>query len=187
MKILLRTVLVAVVIGLLAYSAYRYYLPATIAESLKSDQYTSLIPEETRQRLEDFKSTVARDVGDLPLLMLEANLDYDDLQIMLERLDPANVSDALLEMSAVTVVSSDQAFDILAKHITIEGYELEQFRNMFVRSNDVDDIRKAMDTVRQYKYLIPLSMQVGKEFARDLLKSARAEIEARLDALGADN
>jgi len=183
MKKLLKFILVVVVIGLVAYAAYRYYLPSTIAKSLTSGQTSSLIPDEIQEKVKAFKSKIASDVGDLPILMAEANLDYDDLQTMLDRLDPGEVSSALSEMSSVNITSAEQVFDIVTRHINIEGFELEEFRDMFVRNSNVDEIRKAMEKIREHEFLITLAMPVAKEVAKDLLVSARQEIEMQLNAL----
>jgi len=183
MKKLLKFILALAVIGFVAYAAYRYYLPYTIAESLTSGQKSSLVPDEIQEKVEAFKSRVTRDVGDLPVLMVEANIDYDDLKIMLDRLDPDDVSNTLREMSSVSITSVEQAFDIIRENVHIEGYELEVFRDMFVRNSNVVEIRKAMETVREYKLLVAMGMPVAKEVAKDLLESARQEIEMQLDAL----
>lgn len=154
MKKLLKFILLLVVIAIAAYAAYRHYLPSTIAESLTSGNNSSLLPDEIQQKLEAFKTKTSTDVGDLPVLMVEANIDYVDLKTMLDRLDPEEASSALKEMSSVNITSADQAFDIPIKHIDIEGYQLEVFRDMFVRNNDVEELRNALANVKGYEYFI---------------------------------
>ena len=183
MKKLVIYFLVLAVIGIVAYAAYRYYLPSTIAESLKSGQKSSLVPDEIQQKVEAFKTSIASDVGNLPVLMTEVNIDYDDLKTMLDRLDPGEVSNALREMSSVSISSTEQAFDIVQKHVSIEGYDLEVFRDMFVRNSSVEEIRKTMEKLREYEFLFPVGMPVAKEVAKDLLESSRQEIEKQLNAL----
>jgi len=175
--------LVLVAVGIVAYTAYRIYLPSTIAESLKSGQKSSLVPDELQEKVTALKTSVARDVGNLPDLMAEASIDYDDLQTMLDRLDPAEVTSALREISSVDITSTGQAFDIVKKHVSIEGYDLEVFRDMFIRNSSVEDVRKAIDNIREYEFFFPVGIPVAKEVARDLLEASRLEIEKRLAAL----
>jgi hypothetical protein len=183
MKKLLKFILILILIAMAAYVAYRYYLPSTIAESLTSGSQSALIPDEIQEKIEELKFKTSNDVGDLPELMVEANINYLDLQTMLNRLDPKDVSEALLEMSSVNITSTEQAFDILVKHIDIEGYQLETFRGMFVRNNNADEIQEAMSKVKGYEYLISMSMPVAIEVAKDLLESSRPEIEKQLVVL----
>lgn len=183
MKKLLKFILVLIVIAVAAYAAYRYYLPSTISESLTTGNQSILIPDELQEKLEELKSKTSTDVGDLPALMVEANIDYVDLKTMLDRLDPRQVSNALVEMTSVNIDSTDEVFDILVKHIEIEGYQLELFREMFIQNNDVEEIRNALSKIDGYGYLITMSMPVAIEIAKDLLESARPEIEKQLNAL----
>lgn len=183
MKKLLKLILVLVVVAIAAYMSYRYYLPSTIAESLTSGNKSSLIPDELQKSLEALKSKTSTDVGDLPVLMVEANIDYLDLETMLNRLDPKEASNALVEMSSVSITSAEQVFDILVENIEIEGYQLEVFRDMFIRNNDVEEIRNALSKVKGHEYLINMGMPVAIEMAKDMLESSRPEIEKQLDAL----
>ena len=183
MKTLLKSILVLAVIGVIAYAAYRYYLPSTIAEALKSGQTSALVPDEIQETVKALKTKIANDVGVLPHLMVEANIDFDDLRTMLDRLDPGEISSTLREMSSVSIHSTDQAFDIVVKNINIEGYELEAFRDMFLRNSSVEEIRETMEKVREHQLLVTLSMPVAKEVVMDLLESSRLEIEKQLEAL----
>ena len=167
MKKLLKFILALVVIAVVAYAAYRYYLPSKIAESLTSGQKSSLVPDEIHEKVQVFKSKVAKDIGNLPELMVETNIDYDDLKTMLDRLDPGEASDALLEMASVNITSTDQAFDIVTKHVNIEGYELETFRDMFVRNSDVEEIQKTLKKVREHELFVTMGMPVAIEVAKD--------------------
>ena len=183
MKKTSKFILILVVIGIVAYAGYRYYLPSIIVESLKSDQTSLLVPDDLQEKVREFRSNISSDVGDLPVLMAEANIDYEDLRTMLERLNPDEVSNALREMSSISITSADQVFDIARKHVNIEGYDLEVFRDMFVRNNSVTEIREATEKFREHDFLITMGIPVAKEVAKDLLESARQEIERRLDAL----
>lgn len=183
MKKLLIIILILAIILAIAYAAYRYYLPSKIAESLKSGQESSLVPAEVQQKVKVFKTKIARDVGNLPPLMDEVGIDYDDLKTMLDRLEPGEVSDALREMSSTSITSAGQAFDIVVEHVSIEGYELEKFRDMFIRNSNVKEINKVMAKVSEHELLVTMGMPVAIEVAKDLLETSRPEIEKQLEAL----
>ena len=183
MQKILSFILVLLVIGVIAYVAYRYYLPYQVSKSITSGQESPLLPDEVQKQVDAFKTRIAGDVGDLPVLMKRADIDYDDLKTMLDRLDPADVTRTLQEMSSVSITSVNQAFDIIVKHVDIEGYELESFRGVFVNNSSVEDIHNAMANVRKHAFLVPIAMPVAKEVAKDLLESSRQEIEKQLEAL----
>ena len=101
MKKLFKFLLAFIVVAAVAYTAYRFYLPSKVAESLTSEESSALVPDEVQEKIITFKERVTHDVGDLPRLMNESGITYADLKIMLDRVDPRDVADAVLEMSSI--------------------------------------------------------------------------------------
>jgi len=183
MKKLFKFVLIMAVIGVIGYAGYRYYLPSIIAESLTSDEPSSLVPADMQEKIETVKTTINRDIKKLPAFMKENDIAYDDLKVMIDRVDPAQIIDAYEEIASTTIKSPDQVFDIGMRHIKIEGYDLEIFRATFVKNTSVESLQKAITKYEDNVFLTNMSFPVLKETAKELLKSRETEIQAELNKL----
>ena len=183
MKKLIKFVLVLAVIGLIAYAGYRYYLPSMIAETLISDEPSSLVPAEMQEKVEAVKLKIDKEIEKLPVFMKENKIAYKDLQVMIDRADPDQFIDAYVEIATTRITSTDQVFDIGMKHIRISGYDLEIFRAAFVENTSVEDIQKAIAKFDDYEFLTNMSFPVIKETAKKLLDSKKIEIQAELNKL----
>ena len=100
------------VIGVIAYAGYRYYLPSMIAETLISDEPSSLVPAEMQEKVETVKRKIDKEFEKLPVFMKENKIAYEDLQVMIDRADPDQFIDAYVEIATTRITSTDQVFDI---------------------------------------------------------------------------
>ena len=144
MKKLIKFILILAVIGLIGYVGYRYYLPSLIAETLLSDEPSSLVPAEMQEKVEKVKLKIDKEIEKLPAFMKENKIEYEDLQVMIDRADPDQFISAYNEIATTRITSTNQVFDIGMKYIRISGYDLEIFRTAFVKNTSVEDIKKAI-------------------------------------------
>jgi hypothetical protein len=183
MKKLFKFVLILAVIGVIAYAGYRYYLPSMIAETLMSDEPSSLVPARMQEKVETVKLKINKEIKKLPAFMKENKMAYEDLQIMIDRADPAQFISAYQEIATTRITSTNQVFDIGMKHIRISGYDLEIFRAAFVKNTSVGNIQKTIDKYEDNEFLTNMSFPVIKETAKKLLDSKKTEIQAELNKL----
>jgi hypothetical protein len=183
MKKLIKFVLILAVIGVIAYAGYRYYLPSMIAEALISDEPSSLVPAEMQEKVERVKLKIDEEIEKLPAFMKENKIEYEDIQVIVDRADPDQFIDAYREIATTRITSTDQVFDIGMKHIRISGYDLEIFRAAFVENTSVEDIQKAIVKYEDNEFLTNMSFPVIKETAKKLLDSKKTEIQAELNKL----
>jgi len=183
MKKLLKFVLIVLVLGLAAYGAYRFYLPSLIAEALTSDQPSALVPSAVREKLAKLKPEVDREIKKVPVFLKEHKIGYEDLQNIIDRASPNDFLEAYYEIAATRITSTNQVFDIGMKHIKINGYDLEIFRNLFIQNVTVEDINKAIKKIEENELLTSMSITVAKETLKKVLESSRQEIKQELDRL----
>lgn len=183
MKKLIKFVLLLAVVCAILFAGYRYYLPSMIAETLISDEPSSLVPAEMQEKVEAVKLKIDENIEKLPVFLKENKIDYEDLQIMIDRADPAQFIRAYEEIATTRITSANQVFDIGMKHVKISGYDLEIFRAAFVKKTTVDDIQKAISKYGDNEFLTNMSFPVIKETAKRLLHSKKGEIQAELNKL----
>jgi hypothetical protein len=183
MKRLIKFVLILAVLGVIAYAGYRYYLPSMIAETLISDEPSSLMPAELQEKVDTVKLKINKEIEKLPAFMKENKIAYEDLQIMVDRADPAQFISAYQEIATTRITSTNQVFDIGMKYIEISGYDLEIFRAAFVKNTSVEDIQKAITKYEDNEFLTNMSFPVIKETAKKLLDSKKIEIQTELNKL----
>jgi hypothetical protein len=183
MKKLIKFVLILAVIGVIVYAGYRYYLPSMIAETLMSDEPSSLVPAGMQEKVETVKLKINKEIKKLPAFMKENKMAYEDLQIMIDRADPAQFISAYQEIATTRITSTNQVFDIGMKYIRISGYDLEIFRAAFIKNTSVENIQKTIDKYEDNEFLTNMSFPVIKETAKKLLDSKKIEIQAELNKL----
>lgn len=183
MKKLIRFVLLMAVVGATVYAGYRYYLPSMIAETLMSDEPSSLVPAEIQGKVEAVKLKVDKEIEKLPAFMKANKIKYEDLQVMVDRVDPAQFIRAYEEIATTRITSTNQVFDIGMKHVRIDGYDLEIFRESFVKNTSVEDIQKVITKYEDNEFLTTMSFPIIKETAKKLLDSYKTEIQAELNKL----
>jgi len=177
MKKLVKIVLVIVLLGLAANLGYRHYLPSMIATTLTSDEPPSrLIPAAMQDQVIKLRSKINREIEELPALLKETRLGIEDLEIMIDRANPDDFFRAIQEIKNTTITSTDQVFDILMKHIKIEGYDLEVFRAPFVRNTSVDNIQESIVRIEQNEFVTSMSVPVLKQTVKQILASNKQKI-----------
>ena len=181
MKKLLKLLIFVAVLGIAAYAGYRYFLPSMIATTLTSDEPSALVPEKMQQQVSELRAKIDREVEEVPALLKETRLGVDDLEIIIDRADPEQFFNAIDELKTTTLTSTDQIFDICMKHIRIDGYDLEVFRDPFVRNTSVENIREAVAKIDRDDMLTTMSVPVLKETAKQVLASSREEILAEMN------
>lgn len=183
MKKLIVFVLVLGILGGVAYAGYRFYLPELIAESLISDEPSSLVPAKMQEKVDIIKRKVDEEIDKLPVFLSNNKIAYADLQIMIDRAEPAQFLDVFEELVTTRITSTNQVFDIGMKHIKIEGYDLEVFRAPFVKHTSVEGIEKAIDKYGENEFITNMSIPVIKLTAKKLLESAEPGIQKELNEL----
>ena len=183
MKKLLKFVLIVLILGLAAYGGYRFYLPSLIAESLTSDQPSALVPSGMREKVTNLKTKVDREIKKVPVFLKEHKIGYEDLQIIIDRASPDDLLDAYYEIATTRPTSTNQVFDIVVKHIKIEDYDLEVFRNTFIQYVAVEDINEAIKKIEETELLTSMNISVAKETLKKVLESSKQEIQQELNRL----
>ncbi len=183
MKKLIGFVLILALIGVIGYVGYRYYLPSKIAETLTSDEPSGLVPAGMQKKVEAVKIKVDKEIEKLPVFMKENKIAYEDLQVMIDRADPDQFIDAYVEIATTRITSTNQAFDIGMKHIKIGGYDLEIFREAFIKNVSIEDMQEAIARYEDNEFLTTMSIPIIKQTAKKLLESKKVEIQTELNKL----
>jgi len=170
MKKLLKFVLIVLLLGVAVYGGYRFYLPSLIAESLTSDQPSALIPSGMREKVTNLKTKVDGEIKKVPVFLKEHKIGYEDLQKIIDRARPDDLLDAYYEIATARPASTNQVFDIVVKHIKIEDYDLEVFRNTFIQYVTVEDINKAIKKIDETELLTSMNISVAKETEKKVLE-----------------
>jgi hypothetical protein len=181
MRKLLILALFIVLLGVVAYAGYRFFLPSMIATTLTSNEPSGLIPAEMQEQVRKLKVKIDREIKELPVLLQETRLSFDDLLTIIDRADPDQFFRAIEELKTTRLTSTDQIFDILMKHIRINGYDLEVFRAPFVRNTSVNNIREAIAKIDLNDTITTMSVPVLKQTAKQVLESSKEEVLAEMN------
>jgi len=172
---------ILVVVAVTAYLGYRYYVPKAIAEAISSEEGSSIMPEKVQKKVKDFKVKVDENIEKLPELMEDVKIEYEDLLVIIDELDADEFFIAYDELKLREWDTTDDVFNIALKHISLEGYDLEKFRNTFNSNASVQKIEQWMKIIEDNELLTSMSIPVAKETAKRVLESKKEKILQKLE------
>lgn len=160
---------------------YRFYFPQVVAEALVSEDSIAALPEQVQEQVKAIKSEVDKQMEKVPELMEEAELEYNDLVVIIEEIDSDQLLNALEELKSKNWQTTDEVFDIGLKHVSLKGYDLEKFRSSFNEAISEEQIEEVLNALGESQLLTSMSIQVMKEAARKLIEAKKEEIEEKLN------
>ena len=158
-----------------------YLLPKVIAESVSGDKpLPAFIPKKVEKTVEVVKQNVDQNMDQLPIIMNELNLDFNDLLYIIDNVNPDQVIKAQKEMGDTEISSTNQAFDIVKRNISIEGYDLEIFRPLFNEKMTVPRINKLVQIAEKNQLQTNMSIPMARNTAKQILLKHKDRIESEL-------
>ncbi len=183
MKRLAIVIVILGVIGLIGYKVYEYYIPRAISKALTSGESSEILPTNVKKKVGTLKTKVDKNIDKLPSLMKQANITYDDLYVMIDKADADQFFAAFDEVKLADWETTNEVFDIGLKHISIDGYDLESFREPFNSYATTDKINQWMEIIEKNKLLASMSIPMAKETAKTLLETKKEDILKKMEEL----
>lgn len=183
-KIVLFVGFTILVLGIGTLIFYRFFLHTVIAETIQSDPEKSmLIPDQAKPIVIKARRKLDQEINDIPNILDSLNLDFDDLLLIVETIDSDQVIRSINELSNTKLKSEDQVFDIVKKHVTVEGYDLEMFRSAFKKKATMEKINRALKIIKDRQLTTTVSVPVARRTVTQILIDNRQRIEAHLESM----
>jgi len=184
----IRIAVVTLVIVCLGLAAFFYFqrkiVPNLIAKSLRTNSEESyLIPGRLKPTIAKARIELNKQMDSIPKLLNSLHLTFDELIYITETLDANQVIQSINELSKTELRDTDQVFNILKKNITIEGYDLELFRNAFKEKVTLDKVERALKKINDNQLTTTVSIPVARETVKQVLFDNREKLERNLESL----
>lgn len=155
---------------------YRYYLPDIVAEAvIAKDELPGYLPNPVKNRIEGIREPVNAGAEDIVREMHESNVPLEKILRMIDNTTEEMGNDMLDELSKTPIANTDQAFDIIKKHLKAD-FDLEVLRKPFNENVDMQTIRKGI----QYGNINRKSHDIEMETARAIAKKVLIEKEKQI-------
>ncbi len=162
----------------------RIMLPRMIAKSLRSESEESiLIPKQLKPTVQKARVELNKQMDSIPKIMYSLNLTFDDLLYIAETIDANQVLRSIDEFNKTDLKDVDQAFDILKKNITIEGYNAEPFRPIFRKKVNLKKIQSVLRKINENQLTTTISIPVARETVKQVLLDNREKLERKLESI----
>ena len=185
-KIVIILLVIALVTGIGAFLAYRYYVPKMVAQAIVSEEAVvpSILPVRVQESIEEVKAAVdSVAVEDIPEQLEELGLTFDDIIHMVEVAEADQVFRTIEELQNTELHDLDQVFDIGLKHMKIEGYDLSIFREAFKEKASMKRVHKALRKIEENDLLVSVSVPVARETVKQILIEKRDKVENTLEVI----
>jgi hypothetical protein len=181
---LIAFILIVIVVLAGYYLGRSYILPAMIAKSISSEgPAPKYLPDKIEKTVTVLKKNVNEQVDELPKIMKELDLSFEDLIYIVEHVDADEVLNSVDELNSGKWSNTDEAYDIVVKNIHVEGYDLEKFRPLFNKKARPKKIKRILNAIEENNIRTSLSIPVARNTAKRILLDNREKIETKLDAI----
>jgi hypothetical protein len=169
-------IIVCLVIWAAGYAFYRLYLPDIIAKALVSDDTPSYIPRRIMNKVDELRAPVNKGADQMVAEMKRNNISLAEV---LEVVDNTNEDEAysfLAELNESNPNDPNDVFDIAKKHLKAD-FDVEIFREPFVKNVNMKSIRKAMRYANLNQRTKDLDIETGRAIAKQILIEKYKEVE----------
>lgn len=187
-------IIIALSILLLAVAGIGYYyinfvLPEEIAKSLThaEEPGNNLIPKKIIEKTREGKKILSEKMVIVDSELDSLNLTYDDLAIIINEVDPAEVIKTLDILNSTELHSVDQVFEIGKENITVDHIDVEIFRESFKKHFDLVLIEKILYKIEENDLINSISVPVAKKTAKQILKEREKKIRKELEIINNKN
>jgi hypothetical protein len=150
------------------YFLYRFYLPDLIAKALVADATPTYIPKRLMNRVDELRAPVNKGVDEIIIEMKRNNIPLEDVLELVDQADEEEANLFLEELNAANPQNPDEVFNIAKKHLSAD-FDVEVFREPFVRNVNMQSIRKAMRYAAVNQRTKDLDIETGRAIAKQIL------------------
>ena len=177
-------VFLVIVAALLAlyYVGKNYILPEVIANTVSSDNPPpKFLPDNIEKTVIVLKENVNENVDELPEIMNELNLGFDDILYIVENVEADEVMQSLDELDQRKWTSTNEAYDIVVRNVHIDGYDMEIFRPIFNEKVTKGKLNRVLNAIENKNLRSSVSVPVARNTAKRILLDNREKIESELE------
>lgn len=180
LKVFLISLAVFIFLGWLVMN---YLLPSMIVRVVDSDRLVEMLPEEMGQNLLEVRHIIDEHVDEIPQTLDDLNYSFDDMIEFIDDIEEKNMKEIYEEVNMEDSLSADEAFDIIKSHITLDGVDIEHYREQFKNQFDEERFVNALKVANGPDLPFSSNVELVKQVAKRILMQRKAVIESKLDSL----
>lgn len=175
-KFLLFIIIGGVILYAAGYFFYREYLPGIMADAIVDEQKPSYLPKRLQTRLDAMSEPINQGTENIIFELKKANVEMDEVYQAIDDVSEEEMDLMLEDLSEKKKITSDEAFDVLKKHIQT-SFDLEQFRNTFTENVKPSTVRKFISYARLNKQMQEVDFKTTKAVLKEILRKKEKELE----------
>ncbi|MCA6078882.1 hypothetical protein [Fulvivirga sedimenti] len=183
MKFIRSVLFLVFFLSILFWLSYNYFIPRMVADSIEKGELPSFIPKKLEPAFENVRERIDDDIRELPVVLNEHQLSYDDLIELVKDTRASEVVPVIQKFQEKDVTDPDQAFDIIVQYLGHKVDKPETFRNAFKERFNQERLQTAMTFMNNSDLPLEMNMELAKKITLEILKDRREEIESELKDL----
>ena len=161
-----------------AFIFYKMYLPTFIADAITKPETPDYLPAFVQQNMKRYKAPINDGATTIIEELHERNIPVSEVIKALDETSEEDIQQALSELKAVNVKTTDQAFDIITSHVKGD-IDLEPLREPFKKNVDVKTIQTILKDKNFTQYQDLLDPSTIKNVAKEVLIQKEAAYRAK--------
>lgn len=175
-RILFFLLIIGLVLWTGGYLFYRLYLPDLVANAMISDEKPPYIPKRIMNRIDELKAPVNKGVDEMVAEMKRNDVPVEKVLDLVDKADEDTALALLDDLKQQKPKTPDQVFDIAKNHLKAD-FDVEIFREAFVKNVSMKSIRKAISYASTNQRTKDLDLETGRAIARQIIIQKYKEVD----------
>lgn len=183
-KLLIALLLITVVIAAALWYGYYRVIPQMVGKAIVENKDPEVLPAPYRKKIQKFRKPVNKATERIIREIDSTDIPFSAILRLIDNTENDDVVRTYHALKAEDPANPNEIFDIIKKNIPSEEFDLERFRNPFLRYATMDRYEYGMRYIENNEIIEQIDEMPYRQIVKEVLIQKRAEIDRRLKETG---
>lgn len=154
---------------ILLFLTYKVIIPSYIADLLTQEKAPSYLPEKYKNQVERIHKPIRKYSNEIFNVTDSLQLSLNDLLKIIDDIDPDEVLKVYQLLENKEVKSSEEVFNLICEHITIQKIEIQTYKHIFLKHATTARINRILRYAEEHNLVTSIAPATAKKIARQLV------------------
>lgn len=176
-------VLGGIIAGGVWYGYYRV-IPEMVGKAIVQNEEPAVLPAPYKAKIHKYRKPVNKATEKILIAMDSSDIPFDAILRLIDKTEDATVVRTYEALKAEQPSDPNEIFDIVKKNVPSDEFDLERFREPFLKFATMDRYRYGMRYIENNEIIEQIGEMPYRQIVKELLVQKRAEIDRRLKDSG---
>jgi hypothetical protein len=172
-----------IIAGGIWYGYYRV-IPEMVGKAIVQNQEPAVLPAPYKEKIQKFRKPVNKATEKILMEIDSSDIPFAAILRLIDNTEDEAVVRTYAELKAEQPDDPNEVFDIVKKNIPSEEFDLERFREPFLRYATMERYEYGMRYIENNEIIEQIEEMPYRQIVKEVLLHKRAEIDRRLKTSG---